>query len=65
MLRFATKFADGEFKNCKIFVGLVQAYLQGHERKLEGKSLCKITYSPELDMLSHSLYARSPQAYCH
>ena len=63
MIKFAKDFASGKYKDCCIFIGLVEAFIKGHEQKLAGKSLRGMMYSEDLDALSHSLYARSPQAY--
>lgn len=63
ILQFAKNFANGDYKDCEVFIGLVQAFIQGHGLKMAGKSLHGMDYSLALDALSYSLYARSPQAY--
>ncbi len=63
MLKFAQKFAKGEYKDCSVFIGIVEAFMESRARHESGKTMHGMHYSPELDALSHSLHARSPYAY--
>ena len=63
MFKFAQKFMEGEYKDCSVFIGIIEAFMESHAWHESGKTMYGMHYSPELDALSHSLHAQSPYAY--
>ncbi|THU96546.1 hypothetical protein K435DRAFT_664202 [Dendrothele bispora CBS 962.96] len=61
--RFVHHTLAGNFKDSKVFLGIVEAMILAKDRELSGKSMSNFKYTPAFDDFMHVMHMLNPRAY--